>query len=325
MSSVANDALTVVIPTLGREQVLIEVVAQVVAASGRPDAIIVIDQSPAHEPETERRLAEWHSVGRIVWERLTEASIPKAMNRGLKLATTPLVLFLDDDVRLHAGLVAAHRRAHAEFPEAWAVVGQVIQPWQTPTDLPRPPRRTGLREDRDFPFHSVRPAEVGNVMAGNLSVKRDRALRVGGFDERFYGAAYRFETDFARRLMTAGGTIRFAPDASIDHLRVPSGGTRDTGSHLTSADPKHGFGDYYYALRHGRGSGEKAAYCSGRAFREVRTKFHLARPWWIPVKLLGEARAFSAARKAVREAPLLMNCSASPADPSPAASVRGKA
>ncbi|MFH5805527.1 glycosyltransferase family 2 protein [Alienimonas sp. DA493] len=317
-------ALTVVVPTLGREGVLIDSLEQVLNLEDPPDQLVVVDQTPAHEPETQRRLADWRAAGRIAWDRPAEASIPKAMNRGLMLAETPLVLFLDDDVRPHLGLIAAHRRAHAEFPEAWAVVGQVIQPWQSPANLPRPPRRVGLRDDRDFPFHSVRPGEVANVMAGNLSVKRDRALAVGGFDERFYGAAYRFETDFARRLIAAGGTIRFAPDAAIDHLRVPAGGTRDTGSHLTSADPKHGFGDYYYALRHGRSVGEKAAYCLNRAFREVRTKFHLARPWWIPVKLLGEARAFAVARKAARGEPLLMNGDASPADPSPVAAVRGK-
>ncbi len=32
-------------------------------------------------------------------------------------------------------------------------------------------------------------------------------------------------------------------------------------------------------------------YSVSRVFREVRTRFHLTHPWWIPVKLVGEARA----------------------------------
>ena len=297
--------VTVVIPTLGRERVLVETLEQVLGAPDRPEAVIVVDQTPVHETETDRRLTAWRDAGAVWWERPAEASIPKAMNLGLRLASTPLVLFLDDDVRCHPGLFEGHRRTHAEFPGAAAVVGRVVQPWQTAADLPRPPRTPGLREDFGFPFHGGPPGEVANVMAGNLSVKRERALAVGGFDEQFTGSAFRFETDFARRLIAAGETVRYAPGAGLDHLRVRTGGTRKMGSHLTSTDPKHGVGDYYFALRHASPKAA-AAYAASRMTREVRTRFHLARPWWIPVKLLGEVRAWRLARRQFQAGPLLM-------------------
>jgi GT2 family glycosyltransferase len=148
-----------------------------------------------------------------------------------------------------------------------------------------------LRRDLDFRFYGTAPAWVTNVMAGNLSVKRDKALSLGGFDKNFIPpVSYRFETEFAKRVVLAGGKIRFEPKASIRHLRAASGGTRTLGSHLTSISPLHGVGDYYYALCCGKGW-DRVGYMARRALREVCTRFHLWHPWWIPVKAVGELRA----------------------------------
>jgi GT2 family glycosyltransferase len=143
-------------------------------------------------------------------------------------------------------------------------------------------------------------------MAGNLSVKREFALQVGGFDENFIPpVSFRFETEFARRLVAAGGRIRFAPAASIRHLRAGQGGTRSQGTHLTSASPLHGAGDYYYALRCGKGM-ERVGYILQRPFREVRTKFHLTHPWFIPVKFIGEMRAMILAFQLYKTGPQIL-------------------
>jgi GT2 family glycosyltransferase len=181
----------------------------------------------------------------------------------------------------------------------------VLQPGEEPHGRNGFRRSTGLRADLDFPFWSTESAAVANVMAGNLSLRRDRALAAGGFDENFSGAAYRFETEFCRRLLAAGGAVQFEPAASLRHLRAQRGGTRIAGSHLTSASPRHGMGDYYFALRSGL-SLESAGYMLCRPFREVRTRFHLRRPWYIPVKLVGEARAFCAALAAWQRGPQLL-------------------
>ncbi len=56
---------------------------------------------------------------------------------GLKRASKPLVLFLDDDILAAPGFVAAHAAAHNR-DERWIVVGQIIQPWQQPADVTPP-------------------------------------------------------------------------------------------------------------------------------------------------------------------------------------------
>ena len=267
---------------------------------GPPQEILIVDQTPTHEPETSSQLAEWERAGAIRWIRLAEPSIPKAMNEGLRQATQPVVLFLDDDITASVRLVAEHAKAHAAAPDVQAFVGQVLQPGETPQTLSYQGLRTGLWADLEFPFYSNQPTAISNVMAGNLSVKRTFALEIGGFDENFSGVAYRFETEFARRLISNGGHIEFLPQASINHLRAARGGTRSSGSHLTSADPRHGIGDYYFAFLHGC-SFESYRYSLYRLFREVRTRFHLTHPWWIPVKLVGEVRAFVAGRHMARK------------------------
>jgi GT2 family glycosyltransferase len=283
--------VSVVVPTLGREQVLVDSLQALLACDPQPHELIVVDQTPRHDEQTEQYLRNRSGTGRLRWLRLEKPSIPRAMNIGLQAARSSIVLFVDDDVQPAGDLLAAHARAHVEFPEAWAVAGQVLQPGESPAG--RGPRtgRQGILADLDFPFWSNERGFVANVMAGNLSVKRNRALSVGAFDENFEGVAFRFETEFARRVVHLGGQILFEPAASLRHLRASRGGTRFLGNHATSASPLCGMGDYYFAMQSGWNLGT-VSYMLRRPLREVATKFHLRHPWYIPVKLFGEWRSF---------------------------------
>jgi GT2 family glycosyltransferase len=282
--------ISIVIPTYNRNEVLVDTVRQLLNLRVAAAELILVDQTLEHSTDAKKVLQRWDNAGAIRWIRLACPSITAAMNCGLREARHSHVLFLDDDIEPTTELVAGHLEAHAHDPELWATVGQVVQPWQTSIPLRAPRKLKGLRAGFDFPFHSTLDSDVQNVMAGNLCVNREQALSIGGFDENFVGSAFRFETEFARRVGHAGGRIRFVGSAGIRHLRVVEGGTRSQGSHLTSADPKHGIGDYYYAYLHGNGF-QRWSYVMYRMIREVSTKFHLTHPWWIPVKLTGELRA----------------------------------
>ena len=284
-----DTSIAIAVPTYQREQVLIDTLGSLLALDPPAAELLVADQTPRHQRAVEQQLRQWEAAGRIRLLRLPNPSVTEAMNTALREAAHPIVLFLDDDIVPHRGLIGAHAGSYGT-EAVWAVAGQVLQPGQEPVADPPPFRTRGFRAYLDFPFNSQRRTFVGSVMAGNLSVRRDRALQVGGFDENFVGVAYRFETEFARRLCRCGGTVAFEPAATIRHLRASQGGTRTFGVHLKSASPAHGVGDYYFALRQGVGLGS-LLYMLRRPFREVCTGFHLRRPWWIPVKLLGELRA----------------------------------
>lgn len=296
--------VTVIIPTIGREEVLLNTIRACLKEPAPPAKVIVVDQSKDHDADTVRQLQRWQSDGSVDVLTPDIASQPAAMNIGLLHSTTRLLLFLDDDVEPTPGFVAAHAAAHNDSA-VWCVVGQIIQPWQKPENIPREPPTPGLKCDLDFPFHSTAECEIYNGMSGHMSVTRRRCLALGGFDENFKGAAYRFDTEFSRRVIAGGGKVLFTPTASLRHLRVARGGTRLVGNHLASANPIHGVGDYYFALRQGKGI-DRWAYISKRMVREFCTKFHLARPWYIPVKLLGEIRAFLWACRLSQQGPALV-------------------
>ena len=292
--------LSIAIPTYGREAVLLETLQHLLTLDDGADEILVLDQTAHHEPRTDRQLGEWSDAGLVRWLRLPRPSIPAAMNEALRQARCAMVLFLDDDLVPDAGLASAHRSAHWN-PDVSAVVGMVLQPGEEPiVGISRAPRGEGLRRDLEFCFRSTERTDVWNVMAGNLSVKRDAALECGGFDERFVGVAYRFETEFCRRLRRRGGRVLYEPSAVVHHLKAPAGGTRIWGHHRTSARPEHSVGDYYFALLEGR-RGEAALYILCRFKQETLSRFHVRHPWYVPIKALGEVRGYLMARRLVRE------------------------
>lgn len=315
MNTANVPALSLVIITYGREQVLVDTLAYLLAQIRVMEPVVellVVDQTPRHEGPVETQLATWEEEGAIRWLRLPEPHLTHAMNVGLLEARSALVLYTDDDIIPREGFVGAHLAAYQAYPEADAVMGQILQPGEAPEDLSYTPKGDKLRRYLDFPFRGVRGAWVENAMAGNLSVRRERALAIGGFDENFAPpVASRFEAEFAKRLVDSGGRIRFYPQASIHHLQAASGGTRSKGSHLKSASPRYGVGDIYYAFRHGKGWG-LWRYVLRRPFREVRTRFHLRHPWYIPVKFFGEVRALLAGWRLAKKAPGLIGQSRGP-------------
>jgi GT2 family glycosyltransferase len=308
--STAGDpfGLTVAIPTFGREQVLVDTIGAVLALDPPPQELLVLDQTSVHEAETAELLSRWDQSGAIRWIRLERPSITKAMNQALLSASQPLVLFLDDDIVPDSRLIGAHRAAHAAR-DLWAVVGQILQPGQQAVHVDWHPPGDRMQSDLEFPFNSDTPSLVYSSMGGNLSVRRDRVISIGGFDENFVGAAYRFETEFARRVWRRGGQILFDPAASIRHLQAERGGTRSYGSHLRSMRPAHSVGEYYFALSQGLSAGS-LAYCLKRLARSTMTRYHLKHPWWIAPKLVGEICGIACALRLAVAGPKLLTAPA---------------
>ncbi len=305
--------ISVVIPTYNRGVVLLDTIAQLLAQTRSPHEIIVVDQTQYKAANaTAQKLETLHSEGSIVWLRRNQASIPKAMNAGLLHASAPRVLFIDDDVRISENFIELHRNV-IENSNSLAHVGQIVQPWQRANtgDSPGADRSSisqqgnlpsssllTMNTDLDFAFNSNKAAYINNCMAGNLCVSRDAAVAAGGFDENFYGVAYRFETEFCKRFCQRHDTLfYYSPLPILNHLHIKSGGTRAHADVLRSSSAVHSMGDYYFALLRGTRF-DAVAYVLRRLFGSIVAKFYVQKPWFIPARLLAEARGLIQAWKA---------------------------
>ena len=278
-------AVSVAIPTYRREKVLLNTVAQLLSLKHGASEILIVDQTGHHHPETSEALEQLVLTGSVIWHRSTEPSIPKAMNYALKSAKYDVVLFLDDDIELTSEIVIEHAREY-EDAVVTCVAGRVVQPWENESGEAAMGAVHFTNADA-FPFSSSKRCMVGRFMGGNFSIRKQVAVDLGGFDENFIKVAYRFEAEFAERLLATGARILFQPTASLMHLKIATGGTRSFGHHLTSIRPGHSVGKYYYLLM------AKTAHHRIRRFvfgplLAISTKHHLARPWWIPVTLCSE-------------------------------------
>jgi GT2 family glycosyltransferase len=279
--------VSIAIPTYQREDVLLDTLEQLLALKHPAREILVVDQTSRHQAKTISALEKLESDYRIVWHRLRKPSIPKAMNHALVAAGHEVVLFLDDDIQVTSELVREHARAHAAEHVA-CVAGQVVQLWERELREHENVWMNGRIEDPDaFRFNSGKQCRVERFAGGNFSIKRHTALEVGGFDENFVAVAYRYEAEFAERLLACGHQILFQPTASVTHVKVDSGGTRSFGHHLKSVKPAHSVGRYYYLITAKRSADRLRRFALG-PFAAVRTRHHLTRPWWIPVTLIAE-------------------------------------
>jgi GT2 family glycosyltransferase len=270
------NTISVVIPTYEREIILLNTVNHLLQLNPRPAEILIIDQTKKHTDVIIENLKILEQANHIRWIRLPQPSITHAMNMGLLKASHDIVLFLDDDIIPDKRLIAAHINAHRR-KGCHIIAGQVLQLGETPAI------------DASFRFSSERRQFIGKIMGGNFSVKRHLAMKLGGFDENFVQVAYRFEADFAQRAIAAGNKILFEPEASIRHLKVKHGGTRFYGEHLTTIHPAHSVGSYYYLLKT-RQVRNRLIKILIHPLMAIKTKFHMYRPWWIPITLISEIR-----------------------------------
>jgi|GEM_PF-115668 len=281
-----NKNISVIIPTFKREQVLLDTLSLLIKQIKPGDEILVMDQTQAHEPRINNQLAAWNASSAIRWMRLQEPSITKSMNLGAIQAKNDILLFLDDDIVPDSGLLKAHKQAYKE-PGIWAVVGRITQLWQS-TEIASPSGRNDVaRKGKGFDFNSSDRHYITEAMAGNLSVLKSKFFEAGGFDENFRAVAYRFEKEFAERLVEHGGKILFEPSARIRHLQAAKGGVRFAGRHGRSFLPYHSVGEYYYFFR-SKNVKHKLLSSARRLFGSICTKDHLIHPWYIPVTLFAE-------------------------------------
>ena len=245
-------SITVGIPTYQRGEILCQTLGPLLARIDESVLeIIVADQLPDHAPAVADRLADLRKDPRLRYLPLDRAGTTIARNRILAAAAGDIVVFLDDDVAVSAGMFLRYAEVFAGTG-ADAVLGQVFQSSHD--------HMAAVLAGTDCPVGSPRYSKDGcwvavphYVMGCNHAVLRKAALAIGGYDERFVAAAKNEEGDFFMRLAAAGGKVWYAPECWLVHFSAPSGGARQLLRPLAD-EWKRSYNDLLWLVRHGRTS-----------------------------------------------------------------------
>jgi GT2 family glycosyltransferase len=228
--------ISVIIPTYGREATLRDTLASVLQQDYPCYEVLVVDQTAQHEPETQQYLDELAAAQKIRLYQVTWASLPGARNYGVRRSTGEVILFIDDDVQLPAGFLAAHARNYQERSDVGAVAGRVFDrmkladadPGLAIEQLPPEAMNPGIAWYYIDLVHTVKPQQVLTARGCNMSFRREIFEQHGlQFDERFQGSAIREESDFCLRIRQTGWKIWYDPEASLVHLGEETGGCHD--------------------------------------------------------------------------------------------------
>jgi len=202
---------SILFPTRRRREYLAVALASVAGQAAAHGAeVIVVEDDPA-DPEVER-LAVAHGARYLAHGE--PRGINVARNTALDAASGELLCFVDDDVEVWPGWLAALLAAARDCPEHEAFGGPIRPRLEGGRlhacgreSLPLTALDLGA-EDRDAEF----------AWGANLSLRRSALERIGRFDPALAGAGD--EEDWQRRLRAAGGRIRYVAAAGVDHRRA---------------------------------------------------------------------------------------------------------
>ncbi len=209
-------AISVVVPNWNGRNWLPECLDAIARQERAPDEVIVIDNGSADG--SLEYLQAWHPAVRV-HALGANTGFAHAANCGLAVATGSFVALVNTDVVLAPDWLRRVAAALEGDPAAASIACKMLS-------LDRPDvvydagdvlRRDGACEQRGrFGRDDGRwdvPGEVFGACAGAALYRRDAALEVGGFDERYF--AYLEDVDLALRLHLAGWRCRYEPAVAL--------------------------------------------------------------------------------------------------------------
>jgi glycosyltransferase involved in cell wall biosynthesis len=206
--------VSIVMCSRNRPALLRDTIRSVLATPPLPAELVVVDQGDEPDPV----VAAMGTVdgSSVVHVPSTTRGLSRARNIGLRAASHPVVVLLDDDMLVEPGWLEPLVTAVAGAPGTVAT-GRVLAAPPEAGAAALPPAALVAHEEPTV----ARGPQPRDVMPGaNVAVHRDEVLALGGYDERL-GAGTRFgaadDNDMGHRLLLAGATIRHEPRSVVLH------------------------------------------------------------------------------------------------------------
>jgi GT2 family glycosyltransferase len=155
----------------------------------------------------------------------TRAGKCRIQNRAIAQAGGEILVFLDDDLVVASGYLAAVENFFDTHSEFAAMKGRILA-------AEDPDKKVGpMAAYLDLPIadHGDEVIEVRGVLGANMAFRADVLKQVGPFDERLGPGAggHEEETEMSQRLRRAGFRIGYAPKALVYHEVDPSRANRE--------------------------------------------------------------------------------------------------
>lgn len=222
--------ITVIIPTLNRQKLLLKLVKSLNTHT-KIDKIIVVNTSSVNiKFNTQKTLV------------INNKNLLVGKNIALNTVKTPWVLFLDDDILIKPDVINSFLQNFNKYSFD-AASGLIIQknfiknllinstPYGFFTFF-----KVGSLNYKNV--YKSKPYKCNFLPGGFLFVKTSCIKNVGGFDQKYLFPYFNEDTDVTLRMQKFGYKIMVIPNITAVHLKHKSGGTR------TKISVK----DWYYAF-----------------------------------------------------------------------------
>jgi GT2 family glycosyltransferase len=195
----------VIVPTIGRPALLADCLESIFACDPAPAEVVVVDQSDGNEVAAV--VGRWAGSGaRIV--RTAPLGIAHAANSGLRAAGHDIAMITNDDCTVAPDWLRI-ARDYLELHPRGLISGRVLPAGEGAWV----PSVRDASEPREFGGE----LDCGALYAGNMAVRREEALALGGFDERPSLRVAAEDNDFCYRWLKSGRALRYEPTMTVWH------------------------------------------------------------------------------------------------------------
>ena len=211
---------SIIIPTRNRQQQIISLLESIKQLKGldrlHPEIIVGDNASKDQTWEALQKLAADYPVSLRSFQ-VTSPGKCRVLNEAMKLASGDVFAFLDDDVRVEPGWLAALDHHFGELSPT-AAQGAVRLPERVIADPEIYRLIEKYRTVRQVDFNGY-DGEMHSLNGANMAIRREVFEKVGKFDIRLGpGASGTSEdTELARRIRLAGISIIYIDKAVVYH------------------------------------------------------------------------------------------------------------